>query len=401
MMGRIGVVRGVLGCWVLACAASAWGQSINSLSVGQITWQDTAGVPYAVYSEWGDLTVNLTPDGFSTYYLNMGAKAAGSGSPYSWMVQNLPVFPSSVIGDVNQTVYLDLEDLPGFVAGSFVGNLDLALSLDPTPQAGLIGSIFVNNVTPLSLVRQAQEGKLGVLPGYVGKPQGHKAPGAAAVATDVIQHQNVPGVQEGNNQCLAGSFARSLKWLDNRYDLPGLPNATTAQQVFATITGPTYKVSDPNTTYEQDVASKQTYFQTLQAGGVTKILDLANAIGPVTGVTETTGVDLVTWLYQELPTEDVELHYDTHIVTVTGIYKQGGKVFVKYRDDEVQGDNTKGDASEKDAELVKIGGNYFFNRRDGLANGQVKVAISESIPEPGTMGLLSLGMLAAMRRTRG
>lgn len=330
----------------------------------------------------------------------MGAKAAGSSSSYSWMVQNLPVFSSSVIGDVNQTVYLDLEDLPGFVPGSFVGNLDLALSLDPTPQAALAGTLFINNMTPLSLIRQAQEGKLGPLPGYVGKPQGHKTPGAAAAATDVIQHKNVPGVQEGNAQCLAGSFARSLKWLDNQYDLPNLPNATTAQQVFTTITGPTYKVSDASTTYEQDVASKQTYFQTLQPGAVTKILDLANGIGPVTGVTETTGVDLVTWLYQELPTEDVELHYDTHIVTVTGIYKQDGKVFVKYRDDEVQGDNSKGDASEKDAELVKNGTDYFFNRRDGFANGKVKVAISESIPEPGTLALLSLGLLTALRRPR-
>lgn len=28
--------------------STATGQTINALSVGQITWQDTAGVPYAV-----------------------------------------------------------------------------------------------------------------------------------------------------------------------------------------------------------------------------------------------------------------------------------------------------------------------------------------------------------------
>jgi len=53
---------------------------------------------------------------------------------------------------------------------------------------------------------------------------------------------------------------------------------------------------------------------------------------------------------------------------------------VKYRDDEHQGDNSKGDAAEKDAELVLTGGKYHFNRNDGFVDGEVKVVIAESSP---------------------
>jgi len=231
-----------------------------------------------------------------------------------------------------------------------------------------------NNTIPQNSIRRAQEAKLNPSSpsAFIGTPAGHKADGAAAVApTKVVQHKNVPGVQEGPSQCLAGSFSRSLKWLDQDYDLANLPDTTSAQTIFGTLTGPPHNVSSPTTTYAQDVAAKQAYFKSLtpRQDEASRPRELH---GPVADVTEETGLDLVDYLYTQLHNADVELHYDTHIVTVTGIYKQGGKTFVKYRDDEHQGDNSKGDAAEKDAELVLTGGKYHFNRNDGFVDGEVR-----------------------------
>src|SRR5262245_14647129 len=75
-------------------------QTINSIvSLGQLNWQNTAGAPIApdgTSSIWGELTLNITPDPAQTFYVNMSAKPAGSGGPGAWMVQNLPIFSSSV-----------------------------------------------------------------------------------------------------------------------------------------------------------------------------------------------------------------------------------------------------------------------------------------------------------------
>jgi len=60
-----------------------------------------------------------------------------------------------------------------------------------------------------------------------------------------------------------GSFSRSLKWLDQDYDLANLPDTTSAQTIFGTLTGPPHNVSSPTTTYAQDVAAKQAYFKSL------------------------------------------------------------------------------------------------------------------------------------------
>lgn len=415
--GRILVALAVL---FVGLPTATLSQTINNFSIGQVSWQGPTGAPLVggTNSGWGTLTVNVTPHATNIFYVNMSARLTGSGNSHSWMVRNLPILPANAQTDANQQVALDLPDLIGFTIGVALGNLDVLLSLDASPQPIQPAGTAFNNTIPQNTIRRAQESKLNPSnpTAYIGTPSGHKAGGADAVApTGVIQHKNVPAVQEGDLQCLAGSFARSLKWLEQEYNLANLPGATTGQDIFGTLTGPPHNVSSATTTYEQDVAAKHAHFKTLDNRAITKILDLGNNIGPVTDVTEYVGQDLIAFLNSQLPTEDVELHYDTHIVTVTGIYKQGDKTYVKYRDDEMQGDNTKGDAAEKDAELTLIGGKYHFNRDDGFAGGEVSVAIVESVvdspvPEIPTLGewglillailLLGMGSVILVRRQR-
>jgi hypothetical protein len=384
------------------------GQTINSFNIGQVSWQDPTGAPLAggTNSRWGALTMNVSPHATSVFYVNMSARFTGSGSAHAWMVRNLPIFPATAQADPNQQVALDLADLIGFTIGVALTNLDVRLSLDATPQPVQPAGTAFNNTVPQGTIRRAQERILNPTNplAYIGTPSGHKAGGAdAVVPTGSIQHKNVPAVQEGNQECLAGSFARSLRWLEQEYDLANLPGTTTGQDIFDTLTGPPHNVSNDTTkTYAQHVAAKHAYFKSLDNRAITKILDLGNNIGPVTDVPEYTGIDLVAFLNSQLPTEDVELHYDTHIVTLTGIYKQGSKTFVKFRDDEAQGDNGLGDGAEKDAELTLVGGKYHFNRADGFSGGEVSVAIVESvvdsplpggIPTLGEWGLILLAML--------
>ena len=214
----------------------------------------------------------------------------------------------------------------------------------------------------------------------------------------VIQHKDVPAVQEHDDKCLPGSLARSIGWLDQEHTL--MSNKT-AQQIYGELIEK--KIGNGlGLTYMEAISRKASYLQGLATKkgkkAVTKVLDVSGEMPEIKGVAETSGVDLVDWLYQELPTEDVEIDYGHHIVTITGIYKQGGMVYVKYRDDETQGGNdvtqapnNNGDKIEKRGKITKKDGKWHFREdpEGGVASEDFKVrfVFSESIKDekvPGT-----------------
>ena len=372
-------------------AATAWAANVSNIEFGQLDWYEN-GSPHTLNSVWGTMSMDVFPDSTDIFYLNVLADASVNPSPGSsnWIIQNMPIFPTA-IGNASsrQSVDFNLEDLGIFTGGDLsLMDVNFTLTDVPEPAFGATGTVITSlGQTVASLSRDATGAKNGVnpipLPANIGRPAGQKAIGAA---TDVIQHKDVPEVQEGRQRCLAGSTARSIKWLDQQHNLM---SGKTAQQIYDDLVGLKVGSSGPgSTSYEQDVSAKASYLQGLAAKkrktAKTKVLDLDNSIGNVKGVDETTGVDLITWLRQELPTEDVELHYDGHIITVTGIYKQDGMEYIKYRDDEKQGPdsntvNNDGDKKEKSAKLTKVGNDYFFREDGAAASHKVKVVISESI----------------------
>jgi len=376
---------------LLLTALPAWAVSIDYQAFGQLDWYDPSGSVVAGDSSWGRMDYNVTCDPNADYFINVVANA---GSGPAWIVQNLPVFASSYGGFSELSVFFDIVDL-GIPAGTSLDSMGVLTTLDSSPLSsaptGSLTSFGVSN-----LVQQAGGGLLDLPVSDPGQPAGHKAGG---IPTDVIKHDNVPGVQEEDSMCLAGALARSIVWLKPDPNKP-------AQSVYddlknLKVGAPYY---DPNTnTYADMIRKKADYLKGRDPNAVTKILDVGNSMPPIPGVTEVPPQDVVDFLKQEMKTEDIELDYGPHIITVTDMYKQGGKVFISYRDDEDQGDPNKGDSREKEGQLTMKNGKYYFNRDPNAPVGSgwdVRLIISESIPEPATVSLLALGGLCLIRRWR-
>lgn len=378
---------------VLFTTSSALAASLSDISFSQVDWYDDNDNLVVPSSSWGHIEMDIIPDAVSTFYLNVVGNA---GSSDAWLVQNMPIFPASVGEDTRQQVDFDITDL-GVAEGTGLFGMDVHVTLDATP-AGAMPVGAMSAVAVGAAERRATGDKLTTFPTTIGKPAAHKAQGAA---TDVIQHKGVDGVQEGKQRCLPGAFARSLKWLDDEFSLG---HNKSAQDIFDDLRALDIgsMAGDAKvTTYEQDIVAKQKYFKGIDNRAETKVLDLAGIVGNVAGATDVTlgqGETLLTWMRSELATEDVELHYANHIITVTGMFKQDGKEYIKYRDDEHQGDDTKGDTAEKKA-LISMNGNKWVFRADGSnTDFEIKVAISESIPEPATFILLTFGLALLTRR---
>ncbi len=322
--------------------------------------------------------MTIIPDSSAIEYLNAVAQDPANGQPEAWIIQNMPIFPAGLGEDTRQDVDFDFQDL-GDSPGVPVSSLLFRYSVTSSPLSSpLPGTMSLTTVDRLD--RRA----LGVMDGdlfpVIGRPAAHKAAGGP---TNVIQHRNMPAVQEANGACLSGSMARSIKWLLNGEAL--YPNKR-AQDIYNDLFNLGIHQGG-GITYTTAILRKANYLNGLVAPlnlrGITSVnILVAGRVGATPGVAQET-TDLIDWLKRELPGHDVELDYGHHIVTITGMYQQGGDTYVKYRDDEVQGDDTRGDTAEKRAKLTKNGGDYFFRQVAGGAGAfKVQMGVSETIDVP-------------------
>ncbi len=342
---------------------------ISEITFSQLDWY-YQGKAHTLDSLWGRIDIIAEPDS-SFWYMNVVADA---GIKEAWIVQNYPIFPEEYSVPDDQVIFFNIEDL-GYKEGMSLRDINAIITLDSSPQQtqpqGEFYLFFVNDS-----IRDAWGHTLEV-PETVGKPNGHKADGEVE---DAIKHKNVPAVQEDTLNCITGSYARSIKWLDNEYDLVNLPAATTAQDVYDDLVGLGIGHGNEGHDEGQMLEDKADYLQGLDDRAVTKFVDFSY-LGDVAGQSNPDGVpeespeNLADWLEEELKTEDVEMCYDSHCITLTGMYKQGGKTFLEYRDDENQSDTLVGDAGEKEGELTKVGDEWRFN------GFKVDYVVSESINE--------------------
>ena len=192
----------------------------------------------------------------------------------------------------------------------------------------------------------------------------------------IKRYKNVPSVQEAINNCITGSYARSIKWLDNEYDLANLTASATGQDVYDNLTGlGVGHGTGMGKTEDEMLTLKADYLYGLDNRTVTKFVDYGY-LGNVQNATEVTTANLSQWLADELETEDIEMCYDGHCVCITGMYKQGNKTFLRYRDDEEQGNDSAGDNRTKVGELVNDSGVWKFK------GSKVDYVVSESINNP-------------------
>jgi hypothetical protein len=347
----------------------------SNFTFGQIDWYSEDGLLICPDSSWGTFEFDLITDPVAMHFLNVTADA---GLGPAWIVENMPLPPDAVRGTRSGRYGADFDITQlGLPAGTDLTSLgfDYTVTRNPslTPPAGVLTGVPVQTV-----VRNSFGSRLpgDPLPADMGVPYGIHT-GFAAKAWSgwprFIHHDGVPGVQEGTDMCLPGSLARSIKWLDSKYKLN---MGKTAQQIYqdlAAFDNPT------RLSYEDFMAKKAKYLEDhSKRKGETKILDVSGIIGPVDGVDEETGTDVLDWLLREFPTEDVELHYDNHIITVTSVFSLGSKAYIGYRDDETQNDNGAGDTGRKLGRLSKNADGTYSFRTDGKTF-EVKALVSESI----------------------
>lgn len=367
---------------VLVFVAAARSATIDSVSFGQLDWYDGTGALYGPNSLWGAFDYHTTPDPTDYYYINMVARNGGTGSG-SWVVQNQPIFPSAVSNATDQEVYFDLSEL-GISDGTRLPSLDYYVTVDANPLDVTPAGTFSTALVP-TVEHRSNDGAVPIV-GSPGAPMGHKASGPVTFAG---KDHDFEVVEEALNQCLAGAFGRSIKWLDKEYDLPNLPNSTTAQEVHDFLA----RIFTGNKDAPK-ISFKANALKAWDPRATTKIVDLMD-LGPVSGTITQTPENVILWIDNEMKTEDVELSYkkdkdNAHIVALTKIYYQRGNFFLSYREDTKQGEKG-GESPEKNGIIKCKGNDCSFDRFP------IQYLVSESVvPEPPALMLMAIAGIAGI-----
>ena len=392
-IGLIGLLAAVLlagGCWLFTTPdtppPAATSPELSTITFEQVDWFEADGTSVQANSLWCLMSWTYTPDPSTTFYLNVRA-ALPVGGEEAWVIRNLPLFPAAG-GDTSprrEAAYINLADLgllfdtpAELVIGIDVGRLVVSISVGA--EALNAYEVSPGEIVPVGASEHRASGleDESPLPGPFSDPGEPARIDVDGVPIAVNTARDVRGVQEGSAQCAAGAFARSLDWLNREHEL-GIQK--TAQQIYQDLIRA--GVSEPNAdgtpardewiARKNEVAREQSENRI-----VTVVWDRGTNVDPIEDVTEENG-DFATWLMREIRTKDVEVAYyypgNAHIVTVLQVYTRGGNLFVKYRDDERQDDNARGDAAIKHARIYKVGDTYRF----GTDRNRIYFAVSESV----------------------
>lgn len=150
-----------------------------------------------------NLSASIAATGFSSGYVNV---ADSSGN---WLVQNLPVYPSSIYDHLSISTRLPLPT----TNGTRISTTDLHIDYAPAPVTTFAGgptdSYDIGQMTDAT-------GGFGLsLSGY----RGGLIPSTIAFnpngANSVVYQPRHPNVQAAKNQCAPMAVANSLQWLEN------------------------------------------------------------------------------------------------------------------------------------------------------------------------------------------
>ena len=362
---------------------------LRNVEFTQVDWYESDGTSVQANSLYGLMTWTYDPDPTTTFYLNVKA-ALTLEDEGSWVIRNLPLFDvdNDDTSARREATYFNLAEL-GLVFDSalkLVIGIDISQLYVFVTVSSVILDDFPDLVADLVEVETVEYWATGSPdespePGPFlnpGEPEGVKLD---AVPVKVNVTRDVRPVQEGNAKCAAGSFARSLDWLNRKHEL-GIER--TAQQIYGDLiaAGVSRPNEDRSPARDEWIARKDQYAREKSGDKiVTKVWDRGTDVSPIPGVAEETG-DFAEWLKREIQTEDVEVAYfypgNAHIVTVLEVYSKDGDTYVKYRDDELQGNDTKGDTAVKHAKIYKKDGHYHF----GSDCNTIYFAVSESVVSP-------------------
>jgi len=392
----LGTVFFLGGCWLFTATPDPAPPTetlleLSAMTFAQVDWYEADGTSVQADSLWCLMSWSYTPDLQTTFYLNVRASLTAD-DPGAWVVRNLPLFavPDGNASPQREAAYINLGDV-GLVFDT-PAELVTGIDVDQLYVSFSVGSEILNEYSgdPADAVAvgTAEHRASGLedespLSGPFTDPGEPEPLHVDGVPTSVNAPRDVRGVQEGTARCAAGAFARSLDWLNREHEL-GIQK--TAQQIYQDLVRA--GVSEPNedgTPARDEWIARKNELARRQTGNriVTKVWDRGTNIDPIENVTEQNG-DFAEWLQREIRTEDVEIAYyypgNAHIVTILQVYTRGGSLFVKYRDDERQDDNTHGDTAVKHARIYKVGDEYRF----GTDRNRIYFAVSESVTDDGT-----------------
>lgn len=387
----------VLGCSLCGSFATA---QLSNVSFQQLDWYGPSGSLVQANSLWGQVGFEYSPS-LSPQYLNLFV-SNGSSSPVL-AIENMPLIQDyEGGGSVSEAIHFDLASI-GVSAGQDVSSLQFGYTVNSAPVTPVAPALFATSVAASERLAWDQ---LNEVPGTFtdpGSPAGMLGTLGQAI-NDILRARRMASVQEAVNHCFAGATARSLGWLNSQGNFN---HNRTSQEIYDDLV--TAGVSMPNAdgtkAREKWIKKKNDYARSMSRNSiVTSVWDSGGIVDPVDGVTESGG-DFKTWLKDAMrQKKDVEIVYNFpgggHIVTVLGLYEQGGDCYALYADDEKQGDNTRGDglmgSKIKRAKITKDGTSYRFG---GNAN-TITWALSEAVPEPSSATALMVGALLFLRRKK-
>ena len=387
--GRLAIRPVVVGLLVLAASVAQAKQPEVPpphrhlhVTFSQLDWHAVDGVTVAFDTLWGAVDYEHAQVRGQTRFLNVFASSAeGTGA---WVIQNLPLFAEKgpARPSVTGRAFFDLSEL-GIAEGQplvslcYAATVDTALRLAPPGPASTCVAVE-------SLDYEPGDSPNFALPGPL-------EPGAPFPMKFSDEPNKLGGkrkepfneVQEGHKQCMAGAIARSLDWLNRERKLG---SEKTAQEFYTDLVAAGVTLDGPGGAAKAEgdrVANKKRYTDDEFNGRVvTKTWDPARNINTPKGTKES-HEDFATWLKREWETEDVEVAFKgpdfAHIFTVTEVAEEkNGNFKIKYRDDEKQGvdkGDKRGDMKEKDGEIFKKDGKWYFNN----TNFPLDLGISESV----------------------
>jgi hypothetical protein len=351
-----------VGYGVLTISCVPMENLISDIDFEQQDFYDQDGMLVTPNSEWGKVSFEVSPptDGI-VRYLNIKGEYAGT---VGWIVRNFPILPSSVINPGRFSLHFDTREV-GVEEGTDLPSMGYVYHLGTAVQTSApVGSMTTAAVYDLSIHQFGRvnahglhyfEGPAEISPPYYYYP----------VDLDSLRKYSdldttgVPPVQEDNSECASGATARSLKWLSNRHGY-GLPSAQDIQRVLDNS-----EHMNQGCTDSQMIVSKQQYIDDnnlpLEVHYWHAKSAYPNGIPghPTVPGESSDTIDMLDWIWREMEKgQDIEINISWatgggHSVTLVGIDKKNNKL--EYRDDETQGDDTRGDGEIKETDLVPLG----------------------------------------------